>query len=205
MGWPGAGNATAPFTRMDGHFRLRAREGKSKSVLAREQWAQRERVEHTDEACVIERGRLLMQGKRGWHFARRQKLERARHVASEAIEKGEIIAARDAERLGRRVPLALFGKETAEERSALATAEWLLAFRQGGRQRRSIDTLEPIGRIGEAEFAVLVLSELANEPPVPPDIEDANRHRVRPSLGPDGGVISKEHPRALKTCSVFPI
>lgn len=76
----------------DRHFRLRAREGKSKSVLAREQWAQRERVEHTDEACVVERGWLLMLG-RGRHFARRQKLERARHVASKAIEKGEIIAA----------------------------------------------------------------------------------------------------------------
>ena len=61
-GLAGRGQRHGSVHENDGHFRLRVREGKSKSVLAREQWAQGERVEHTDEACVIERGWLLIQG-----------------------------------------------------------------------------------------------------------------------------------------------
>jgi len=66
----------------------------------------------------------------GGRFARRQKLERTRDIAAETVEKSEIIAARNAEHLGGRVPLALFRQKTTEERAALTPAEWLHAFRQ---------------------------------------------------------------------------
>jgi hypothetical protein len=73
--------------------------------------------------------RALQVGRSG-HFARWQKLERSRDISAETVEKSEIIAARNAERLGRCVPLALFRQKSTEEWAALTPAEWLRAFRQ---------------------------------------------------------------------------
>jgi hypothetical protein len=109
---------------------LSAGKGQSQSFLAGEQRTHRQRIQHTDEACIVERDWSLIQVGRSGRFARRQKLERTRDIAAETIEKSEIIAARNAERSGGRVPLALFRQKTTEERTALTPAEWLHAFRQ---------------------------------------------------------------------------
>ena len=74
------------------HLRLRARERETQSFLACEQWADGQRVQHPDQACIVKRG-WPQAGGDGWRFVRRQKLERARDIASEAVEKGEVIGA----------------------------------------------------------------------------------------------------------------
>ena len=132
-------------------------------------------------------------------------MKRARHIPAKTIEKREIIASRNAERLSGGIALTLLRQKAAKERAALPTAEGLRPFRQRGRKGRSVIIPEPFGRIGEAEFAMLVLRELADNPPIPPDIEDAHRHGLRPSFGSGGGVMSNEQPRAFKTWSVLPI
>jgi len=62
---------------------------------------------------------------------------------------------------------------------------------------------KPCRRIHEAEFAMLVLSQLADDVAVPPDVESAF-HGPRPPNGSEGGVIAMEHPSVDRTWSVLP-
>ena len=103
-----------------------------------------------------------------WGFSRRQKLKRAGHIAAKPVEKGEIVATGNPQRLSRGLPLAFLRQEAAEKRTALATGIRLGALGQRGRQGRRIFTLKPVWRIDEPELAVTVLRELADEPPYLP-------------------------------------
>src|SRR5690606_34869486 len=180
------------------NLRLRASEREPQAFLARKQWADGQRVQHPDQACIVKRGWPLIGGRSGRTFAGRQKLERACHIAAEAIKKGEIISARHAECLSRSVALAFLRQEAAEKRSALATTERLRPLWQRSGQRLRLLITQPLRRIGKAEFTMLVLRQLAYQAPVPPDIEGA-RHPFRAPLGSGGGVISSEQPSADRT------
>jgi RPA family protein len=84
------------------------------------------------------------------------------------------------------------------KRTALATTERLRPLWQRGGQGLRLLIVKPSRRIGEAEFTMLVLRQLAHQAPVPPDIEGA-RHAFRAPLVSGGGVISSEHPSAART------
>jgi hypothetical protein len=180
------------------NLRLRASERQTQAFLASQQWSDGQRIQNPDQPCIVKWGWPLIGGKSGWYFAGRQKLERARHIAAEAIKKGEIIGPRHAECLSRGVALAFFRQETAEKRAALATTERLRPLWQRGGQWLRLLIVKPSRRIGEAEFTVLVLRQLAYQAPVPPDIEGA-RHAFRAPLVSGGGVISSEQPSAART------
>ena len=140
----------------------------------------------------------MIEGRSGRCFAGRQKLERTRNIVPKAIEKGKIIAARNTEGLCGGVALAFFGQESAEERAALAATERLRSLRQRGRQGQRQRIVEPLRRIGKAQFAVSVLCQLACEAPVLPSVQGAH-HALRADSAPGGGVISSEHPSAART------
>jgi hypothetical protein len=72
---------------------LRASERQAESILAREQWTGRQRIQHPDQACIVKWGWSLIEGGSRRCFTRRQKLEGACDIAPKAIEKGEIITA----------------------------------------------------------------------------------------------------------------
>ena len=156
-------------------LRLRAGEREAQPLLAREQRAEGQRVQHPDQAGIVKRGWLPVEGQSGRWLARRQKLERACDIAAEAIKKGEIIGARDAERLSRGVALAFLRQETAEKRAALAASKRLRPLWQRGGQGLGRLVVDPGLCIGEAEFTVLVLGQLTHPAPLPPDVEGA-RH-----------------------------
>ena len=109
-------------------------------------------------------------------MARRQKLKRACNITTQAIEQGEVVAARNAKHMRSGIPLAFFRKEATKERAALTPVERFKALGQRRRERVRILVGEPSGRIGEAELAVLILGQLTDESLIPSNRERANAH-----------------------------
>ena len=86
----------------------------------------------------------MIGGKSGWYFAGRQKLERACHIAAEAIKKGEIISPRHAECLSRGNACAAMAIGRVGAREAVPTREELEMFlaARGGVELRGRDGAE---------------------------------------------------------------
>jgi hypothetical protein len=87
---------------------LRAGERAAQSFVARKWRADGQRIQISDQACIVKEAWSLIEGESSPCFAGWQKLECARNIAAGVIEKGAVIGSRHAERPSRRVAVAFF-------------------------------------------------------------------------------------------------
>ena len=188
-----------PVRKNNRQFGLRAGQRQPQHALAREERARGQFVEDVDQFRIVQRHRRAFDKRRWRCDARRQELECAGDIAAEPVQQGKIICGRDAERARRRNALALVRQQAAEERPAFCTRIGSEAFWQGSRERERPLVRHPLRGIGKAEFAMLVLRQLARDAPAPPDIETA--HHASSSFG---GTMCILNPGASSTCSTLP-
>ena len=98
-------------------LRLRPRQGQPQALLARQQRADRQRVQHGSQFARIKRACRRIGGYRNGRFARRQELQRSGDIATQPLEQRVDIVPGDPESPRHGVPSPFIRQQSAEERS----------------------------------------------------------------------------------------
>src|SRR5262249_6755328 len=92
-----------------------------------------------------------------WRLSGRNECHRARALAADLLQHGEIVARTDSEIAGNDLAVVAFGQNSRREASALVARERLLSERQRLRQKRRASLVQPALRIFENQLAVVIL------------------------------------------------